>query len=165
MLTQVIYMNKIILFLFTLSLLSCKKICAVTSVFCEDKIEESEPIDFTQIDEFPKFKNCKDLLNYQENKTCFETTLHTKITKRIQNLRLKAEQTLTDTISIYFSINKEGRFICNEVKTSDSTKLVLPNLTAEIQEIIHGLAPVAPAQKRGIYVTTSYNIPLLIQTE
>lgn len=139
--------------------------CSVTSVFCKDSTEKPEPINFTQIDEFPKFKDCNNTLNYEESKTCFETTLHKKITERVQNLRLRADQTLTDTITIYFSIDPKGHFNYSKVKASDSLQLALPNLTAEIQEIIHGLAPVSPAQKRGIPVKTTYNIPLVIRTE
>lgn len=149
----------------TVTLLSCKKICSVTTILCNDKVEEPAPVDFTQIDEFPKFEDCKEILNFEESKMCFETILHTKIAERVQNLRLKADQTITDTIILHFSIDNGGRFVCTKVKASDSIKIALPNLTVEIKEIIHGLAPVSPAQKRGIPVKSTYNIPLVIKTE
>jgi len=147
------------------TLLSCKKICSVTTILCSDKVEEPVPVDFTQIDEFPKFEDCKEILNFEESKMCFENILHTKLAERVQNLKLEADQTLVDTIIIHFSIDNSGHFLCTKVKASDSIKIALPNLTLEIKEIIHELEPVLPAQKRGIPVNSSYNIPLVIKTE
>lgn len=157
-------MNKLIVCLITLTLFSCEKICSITAAFCKDKTEKQEPIDFTQIDLFPRFENCNALLNHNESKTCFENTLHKKISERIQYLKLQSEFTIIDTILIHFSIGKEGNFRCKNVKISDSLAATLPNLSVEIQEIVHGLAKVIPAQKRGIPVTSTYTIPLVIKS-
>lgn len=157
-------MKKLFVFFVIISLFSCEKICLVTSAFCKDKIEKPETIDFSQVDAFPCFKNCDSLLNYTENKICFEKTLHQKINNRVQNLKLKSDETLTDTIYLNFSISKEGSFMFKKLETKNFLLYSLPNLNAEIQEIIHGLAPITPAQKRGIPVTTTYTIPLVIQT-
>lgn len=157
-------MNKLILITLTLALFSCKKICSVSSILCNGKVEKKEVIDFTQVDQYPQFIDCDTLLDYEESKTCFETTLHTKINNRVQNLKLNSDTTVTDTITIHFSIDKNGSFVYNKLKTSDSLLIILPNLEVEIQEIIHGFAKISPAQKRGIPVTTTYTIPLVIET-
>lgn len=158
-------MKKWFLLLTMLALFSCQKICTVSTYFCKDKTEEKLPIDFTQVDEFPKFKTCETFLDYEKSKLCFETTLHQKIAQRVSNLHLKTEEQITDTITIHFGIDKEGYFSCSKINTNESLKLQLPNLSVEIQEIINGLASVEPAQKRGIPVTSTYHIPLVIKTE
>lgn len=157
-------MNKLIVILLAFSLFSCEKICSVTSVLCASKNKTPEAIDFTQIDVFPQFKDCDSILNYNNSKTCFETSLHSKISERIQNLKLNTNETITDTILVNFSIQNTGSFICNKIKINDDLNYSLPNLTAEVQKIIHGLAPISPAQKRGIPVTSTYTIPLVIET-
>ncbi|NJB82126.1 hypothetical protein [Wenyingzhuangia aestuarii] len=158
-------MNKLIAILLALSLFSCQKICSVASVLCKGKVEKQEPIDFTQVDQFPQFKDCDAMLNFEESKACFQSTLHAKISERIQNLKFKTDSNLTDTVLIHFSITKEGQFVCNNIKANDSLILALPNLSAEIQEIILGLATVSPAQKRGIPVTSTYTLPLVVNTK
>ena len=158
-------MNKLIVFILVSTLFSCEKICSVTSIFCKDKTPKTEIIDFSQVDQFPQFKDCDAMLNFKESKACFEASVHSKINERIQLLQLKTEQNITDTLQIQFTIDKTGSFSCNKISTSNSLQLLFPNLSTEIQEIISDLSPINPAQKRGIPVSSTYIFPLVINTK
>ncbi|NIJ43948.1 hypothetical protein FHR24_000387 [Wenyingzhuangia heitensis] len=157
-------MNKLIAILLTLSLFSCQKICSVASILCKGNVEKQDPIDFTQVDQFPQFKDCEALLSFEENKICFEKTMYKKINQRVQNLHFKTDKNIIDTVFIHFSINQKGQFIFNRIKAKDSLLLVFPKLSINIQEIIHELPSIAPAQKRGIPITSTYTLPLVIQS-
>ncbi|MDO6800897.1 hypothetical protein Q4595_00415 [Wenyingzhuangia sp. 1_MG-2023] len=159
------YMKKLLILFIALSFFSCEKINSVTSAWFLEKTSNEDLIDFSQVDQFPQFKNCDALLNHQKGKICFENTLHQKINDRVQNLKLKSTYIISDTLLIHFTIDKEGCFKCNKIKVSDTLQLYFPDLTKKVQEIIHELDPVNPAQKRGIPVTSTYMIPILIQTK
>lgn len=158
-------MNKLIAILLALSLFSCEKICSVASVLCNGKNKKVEVIDFTQVDQFPQFKNCDAMLNFEESKACFEQTIHDEIGNRIQNLKLSTKENITDTLQIQFTIDKNGYFLCNRIIAKDSLNIKLPDLSSEIQKIIQTLPAINPAQKRGIPVTSTYTIPLVINTK
>ncbi len=159
-------MNKFLLCLCIYSLFSCEKICKVTTVFCKENTQqEPEKIDFTLIDVFPAFKECNSKLTYSESKTCFETTLHQKISDKIQDLQLSSENPIIDTLLIRFSISKKGKFTCKNIKLTPPLNTSFPYLTEDIQSIVENLTKVSPAQKRGIPVVSTYTIPLVIKTE
>lgn len=144
-----------------LTLLSCDRINSFTASFFQKK----EPVDFSQVDRYPLFKNCDPLLSYQETKDCFELRFHEKINQRIQNLKFKTELFYADTLLLKFSIDNTGHFKCLEVDISNRSKKNFPSLSSEIQRIIHGFEPVIPAQKRDIPVETRYKIPVVLETK
>lgn len=158
-------MNKLIAIILTLTLFSCEKICSVTSVLCNGKNKKVEVIDFTQVDQFPQFNNCDEMLTFEESKVCFEQAIHDKISNRIQNLKFSTKKNITDTLQIQFTIDKDGHFLCNKIVAKDSINIKLPDLSTEIQKIIQTLPAINPAQKRGIPVTSTYTIPLVINTK
>ncbi|MGY5355401.1 hypothetical protein [Wenyingzhuangia sp. IMCC45467] len=158
-------MNKLIAILLALTLFSCEKICSVTSILCKGSTKKIEFIDFTQIDQFPQFKNCDEILSFEESKTCFEQTIHNQISDRIQQLKLITKENITDTLQIQFTIDKNGHFLCNKIIAKDSLNIKLPDLSLEIQKIIQTLPSINPAQKRGIPVASTYTIPLVINTK
>lgn len=128
----------------------------------EKKIEEV-PLDFSVIDVYPQFKNC-DVLTFDESKFCFENTLHQHLEEQIQNLALTSQEMLRDTLKIKFSVDKKGKFKCNQVKMSDDMMYFFPNLLEDIQHLFLNLPIVEPAQKRAIPVISNFTIPLLIET-
>ncbi|MEN8804960.1 MAG: hypothetical protein ABF278_04985 [Wenyingzhuangia sp.] len=158
-------MNKLIAFFLTLILFSCEKIDTVTSELFGLQNKKDSVIDFTQIDRFPQFDNCNEMLDFEKGKNCFEQTIHHKISKGIQVLKLSTKENITDTIQIQFTIDKHGRFSCNSIETKAVLKTSLPKLSLEIQKMIQSLPTLQPAQKRGIPVSSTYTIPLLIKTE
>ncbi|MGY5352271.1 hypothetical protein ACXGQW_06880 [Wenyingzhuangia sp. IMCC45533] len=158
-------MNKLLVYLLTLSLFSCEKLCSVTSVLCKNKVEQTPPIDFTQIDLFPTFNDCKSKLSYEESNACFRTTLHKKLGEQIGTLKLTTENYVTDTLLINFSISKNGKFKCERIKINSELTAALPYLKDDIEDIVNNLGSISPAQKRGIPVTSMFTIPLVIETE
>lgn len=158
-------MNKLIVTFLTLLLFSCEKICSVTSALCGDKSTTEEVIDFTQVDKFPRFSNCDEMLSHIEGKICFETSIHKIISTQIQHLKLISKDNITDTLQIQFTIDKQGQFLCNKILISDSLNIKFPRLSSEIQKIIMELPNIEPAHKRDIPVTSTYSIPLVINTK
>ena len=157
-------MYKFIVVILSLCLFSCKKIDAVILTLFNKKPIEQEVVDFSQLDQFPQFSNCN-AVSYQESKACFEKSVYAKINERIQYLKFTTKQSIIDTLQVEFTIDKQGHFYPNKIEINDSLQSRIPSLSAEIQEIISGLSPVIPAQKRGIPVISVHTIPLIIKTE
>ena len=157
-------MYKLIVIVLSLLLFSCEKFYSVAAVIFNEKPMEQEVIDFSQLDQFPQFPNCE-TISYEESKACFEKSVYTKINNRVQSLQFTLKQNITDTLQVEFTIDKEGYFSANKINISDSLRFYIPSLSVEIREIILGLSPVVPAQKRGIPVKSVHTIPLIIKTE
>lgn len=149
----------------TATLLSCERIHSFTASLLKKNNAQIDAIDLSKIDVYPLFKTCDPLQNFEEIKECFEQTVHQKIEKRIQNLKLSSSEFYQDTLFIKFSIENTGHFKYQGLQVSDSTKTYYPKLKAELQKIIHGLTPITPAKKQDVLVTTNYTLPLFIKTE
>ncbi|TDQ22877.1 hypothetical protein [Tenacibaculum caenipelagi] len=120
-------------------------------------------IDFTKVDVSPAFNKCKNLLN--EAKTnCFRKEIHERIADKLQRYNFITHVAVDEEILINVVINPEGNFQLKNIQTSSIIKEQLPDLEKTIQAIINELPKVSPAIKRGVIVTTQYQLPIKIQT-
>ncbi|WP_033194528.1 hypothetical protein [Ochrovirga pacifica] len=149
----------------SLVLFSCEKINSVSAIFTSNTSLARDTINLTEIDQYPQFKECDALLDFEKSKTCFEKHMYQQINTGIQQLQLKTKTNFSDTLLVKFSINTHGAFLCKNIQLKDSTQILFPNLSKDIAQIIQTIPTVLPAQKRGIPVTSSYTIPILIQTK
>lgn len=146
-------------------LFSCERINSFTTSLLKKNKTQTEAIDLSKIDVYPLFKTCDPLLGFEEIKHCFEQTVHEKIKKRVQNLKLTSSELYQDTLLIQFSIENTGHFKYQGLQLSNCTKKYTAKLKAELQKIIHGLEPITPAKKQDVLVTTNYILPIFIKTE
>ena len=120
-------------------------------------------VDFTKVDESPSFSKCKKLSDKAKT-NCFRKEVHKRIADKLQRYNFITHVVVNEEIMINVVVNTEGVFELKEVNTSSIIKEQLPDLEKTIQTIIEELPKVSPAIKRGVIVTTQYQLPVRIQT-
>lgn len=139
---------------------SCDKI-ALTS---DSTIQGLDTIvDFTSVDTYPSFKNCDSIIEKTKKQNCFRTTIHNKIGEELQKHTFIIEDSINETVLVDLLIDKNGVINYQSIQASNSLKKELPKFDSIVQTSVNKLSKVYPAIKRGIPVTTRYQLPIKIQ--
>ncbi|MBS9774662.1 MAG: hypothetical protein KGV59_05840 [Tenacibaculum sp.] len=144
-------------------------IIAMLCISCEHIIPKKKKtqrldtiIDFTKVDTYPSFINCKKLID-DEKTLCFRNNIHNRITKSLNTFPFNVKDSLNEELLVILIINKKGKVCLQEIQSSDSLQKKLPNLIDYIGKSIDSLPKLSPAIKRGIPVTTQYKLPIKIK--
>ena len=127
--------------------------------------EELKSITWNEIDQYPVFLECENLIEKIAQKSCFESTLTSHLYQAIPSEEIKVSDDLNDTVKVYFSINNKAKLSISEIKMDSLTKAHLPLLETWLLESIIDVSLIAPAYKRGIPVETNFILPVVIQTK
>ncbi|CAL2058987.1 hypothetical protein [Tenacibaculum sp. 190524A05c] len=151
-------------FLFIL-IISC---CLSCSYFSDDG-KNSKPkldtvVDFTTVDVSPGFKECEQLLD-DEKTECFRTTIRQHFTDGLHQNEFSSDEDIKETIVLVLRINDKGKMTLKQIKASDDIQQRFPELKSLLNQIVRDIPDLFPATKRGIPVTTEYQLPIEIQTQ
>lgn len=119
-------------------------------------------VDFTSVDTFPSFKVCDSLIDKSKKQDCFRNTIHQKIGEELQNHRLSIKDSINEIILVDLIINSKGEILFTALNSSEKINRELIQLDSLIQISVDNLPKVYPAIKRGIPVTTKYQLPIRI---
>ena len=137
--------------------------------FSFSKTKNIQPIDtivdFTSVDTFPSFKVCDSLIDKTRKQDCFRKTIHQKIGEELQKNSLAIKDSIDETIFVDLIIDSKGEIVFNKIKSSEKIKKELIDLDSLVQISVKSLPKVYPAIKRGIPVTTKYQLPIRILLE
>ncbi len=145
----------IFLLLFSFLLSSCDK---VSNLF-----KKEEVIDYTKVDEFATFLDCKDLLRKIQRKKCFHDAVHTYIKTTLDGYTFSTPRAMDDKIIIYLEIGIDSTAFMHKIEMSDDVRKALPNLEDIIHESIMEFPKLVPAKKNGVSVTSRYKIPVKLE--
>ena len=126
--------------------------------------QEMEAIDWKDVDRYPSFTNCENILEKPEQKDCFINTISLQLYKSINKDAMIATREVYDTVKINFEVSSNGQLSIIEIKMDTLLQKEFPNLEKWLLESIDSLQPVAPAYKRGIPVKTQFILPVIIET-
>ena len=126
--------------------------------------DEIKTINWTNVDRYPSFPNCENIVEKTEQQDCFIQTISTHIYQAISEGNLVASRELQDTIEVGFEVNSSGKLSIVEIKMDTLLQKDFPNLEMKILNSLDSLQPLAPAYKRGIPVKTKFTLPIIIQT-
>ena len=121
--------------------------------------ELNEPIDFSQVDSYPKFSNCNELLEKSKEVNCFSKELNLFLDKALKNNIALLRKMNTDKINLYISIDRKGNLLIDSLKHNDTTS---NKLIKSINKKTSALN-VQPALKRGIPVKVNFKMPVNIE--
>lgn len=121
-------------------------------------------VDFSKVDVSPYFKICEKLLKEEKNK-CFRLNIHKYFTQELKKLELTSKESINENIAVILLVDKKGNLSLKELHVSENITTMFPDLEASIIQIIERLPQLYPALKRGIPVTTEYNLPINIIVE
>ncbi|KGL58526.1 hypothetical protein PHEL85_2790 [Polaribacter sp. Hel1_85] len=73
------------------------------------------------------------------------------------------KDSIDEIIYVDLLINSKGIFILDSIQSSNNIKKELPQLDSLLKVSVQNLPQIFPANKRGIPVTTKYQLPIRIQ--
>ena len=120
-------------------------------------------VDFTSVDTFPSFKECDSIIDKTKKATCFRDTIHQKLREQLQKHSFTVKDSIDETIFVDVLINTKGKVILEKIKSTENLKNQLSNLDSILKVCVGNLPLIYPAIKRGIPVTTQYQLPIRIQ--
>lgn len=122
-------------------------------------------VDFTSVDLSPSFSICDSLVDKSKKSDCFRTTIHKNIGEELQQFSLKSSDSINETVLLDLIINSKGKISFDSLEMSSVLKSQFPELDSLLEVSISNLPQIYPAIKRGIPVTTKYQLPIQIVIE
>ena len=147
-------------FIFLFVLLSCNSIDQNKQNDQDKSLNES--IDFSQVDSYPQFSNCSELLEKSKEVSCFSTAINSFIDKTLQNKEALLRKMNTDKINLYMSIDRQGKLKIDSLMQNNQSQTQNTKLIHFINQQASNL-DVQPALKRGIPVKVNFKMPVNIE--
>lgn len=128
--------------------------------------EELHTINWHEVDSYPVFNECNAVID-SERLACFTESLHTKVLHGMQRFALTNELDSIVKLDLLITIDatKNLRFSAKLDSTAFSSLTNFALLKKYIQEGLDSLVVVEPAFKRGIPVTTEFELPIIFIQE
>lgn len=120
-------------------------------------------VDFTSVDLSPSFKECDSIILKKKKSECFRVTIHSKLMEELQQHKIVTKDSIKEIIIINLLISSDGVIDFEGVKSNQIVDNALPNFDSLLKSSISKLPKVYPAIKRGIPVTTKYQLPIQIE--
>lgn len=158
-------MNNKKIYCFLLSLLFLSSCTFFAKKKSADVLKIDTVIDYTSVDVYPLFLNCKELENKKQQQSCFEREMTQKIHKILQSQPFDTFTALQDTAWVKLAINKKGNIQVTEVHSNTLSEKKIKKIDSVLQTHLQKGAPLQPAVKRGIPVTTLFTVPIVLNTQ
>lgn len=126
--------------------------------------DEIKTINWKDVDRYPSFVACSEVLDKPEQKDCFINTISTHLYQNISREDMVAIREVYDTVKVRFEVSSAGRLSILEIEMDTLLQKEFPDLEMLIFNSVDSLQPVAPAYKRGIPVRTQFILPVIVQT-
>lgn len=120
-------------------------------------------IDFTKVDVFPIFPECKDIPSLDRQKICFQIKMAEHIQALIKLGNFKTPTQNNDTLFVSLKVLQNGKTQVISVKSSSKNTVYEHLLDSILQLQVDSIPILLPALKRGMPVTTQFELPVIIQ--
>ena len=156
-------MKQICVFLGFLVLMSCEYFNVKKTSSDAILEEELQTFNWNEVDEYPTFTTCDSMLTKAEKKQCFESTLTTHIFSHLNKENFIVPEALQDTLKMRLQISEHGVLDVLKLENSISVKRYIPNIDSLLIASLDSLPKILPAIKRGQFVKTEFELPIIIQ--
>lgn len=133
-----------------------------TQTLVEDELQS---INWSDVDVYPSFPNCEELLSNSDKRNCFQNTLISHINNKLSEHVLVVSETVNDTVLLTLNCSNEGILTINNIKIKPETKAQLQNIDSIILSGFDSLPKLYPAIKRSQPVATQFTLPIVIKTD
>jgi len=158
-------MYKITCVFLLFALLGCQHL-ETKKVFSDDiAAEELKHINWNDVETYPSFPECEKCDEKAKQKRCFEQKLTQIIYENLAANQVILQDSLQEKIIVFIGISTKGEVKIDSLKTSKKLNEQLPEFKKWLEYAVANLPKTYPAQKRGIPVNTSFQLPLKIQSE
>ena len=84
--------------------------------------KELQAFNWNKLDQYPSFENCEDGIDFQANKTCFETVLTTHISKVLKSNSSIFLAPAKDTLILDLLVSNSGGIFVKSLKSRQTQK-------------------------------------------
>ena len=132
-----------------------------------DEVLERERLGLLKggLGEYPLFDTCKNRVQTEEQKKCFQQELCEHIASYLEQQAFYIEGIVLDTLWIPLLIDSTGTVTVEGFDIPDFIADQEPSLSVLLEESVESLPELGPAHVRGVPVTTRYRLPLVLTTE
>lgn len=135
-------------------------------IFSEDILsEETRDLNWHEVDRYPAFSECQDILGVEEAKTCFGNKVAQYVYARLEQKQPVVTESLNDTLLLHLIVSKEGIPLIDSMEIDSTVVHHLPKIETWIRESVDSLPNIYPASKRGIPVSTKFRMPIVLRTD
>ncbi|PZW38639.1 hypothetical protein LX95_02661 [Mesonia algae] len=147
------------------SLLGCQQM-ETKKVFSDEiAAEELKHINWNDVETYPSFPECEKCDEKAKQKRCFEQRLTQIIYENLETHQVVLQDNLHEKVMVVIGVSAKGEVKIASLKASEHLKAQLPEFESWLEKAVTNLPKTYPAQKRGIPVNTSFQLPLTIQSE
>ncbi len=120
-------------------------------------------INFTKVDAFPLFPECQKIPSRNKQKICFQIKMAEHINSLLKKSNLKIKTAENDTLLVILKVLQSGKTRFIKVLSKSKNKTHEKLLDSILKIIAVKIPTLQPAIKRGIPVTTQFEISIIIK--
>ncbi len=120
-------------------------------------------IDFTKVDAFPLFPECQNIPSRNKQKICFQIKMAEDINSLLKKSNLKTKTAENDTLLVTLKVLQSGKTQFIKVTSKSKNRAYEKLLDSILKKIAIKIPTLQPAIKRGIPVTTQFELPIIIE--
>ncbi|MCF6213975.1 MAG: hypothetical protein L3J45_08125 [Flavobacteriaceae bacterium] len=120
-------------------------------------------IDFTSVDAYPLFPECQNIPARDKQKVCFKIKMAEHINRILKQHPLETKTADTDTLLVTLKVLQTGKIHFIKVTSKSHNKNYEKLLSALLKKSESKLPILKPAIKRGMPVTTQFELPVIIK--
>ncbi|GGB69559.1 hypothetical protein GCM10007424_06910 [Flavobacterium suaedae] len=122
-------------------------------------------INLREVSSYPSIAGCDALMDKNERKECFLSTMAALIQKKLTADTLIVEYAEADTIKVEVTVFPDATLNFEPKFETDSTAYDTTAVYRVIKSSLVNFPEIEPAQKEGIPVTTKFTLPVVINIE
>jgi hypothetical protein len=126
--------------------------------------EEMRNINFNEVDRYPLFDTCDEMLDKTGQLNCFQNTLITQYTETLEDFEFQFVSDINTIIYVDFMVDHKGEISVLEVQRNEDIENQIPEFRSIITQSLKGLPPLSPALKRGVPVSSKFRIPIIVNS-
>ena len=126
--------------------------------------EEMRNINFNEVDRYPLFDNCDEMLDKTGQLDCFQNTLLEQYTETLEDFEFKFVSDINTTLYVDFLVDYQGGISVLDVQRNEDIENQIPEFRTIITQSLKGLPPLSPALKRGVPVSSKFRIPIIVSS-
>ncbi|MBE16309.1 MAG: hypothetical protein CL867_08655 [Cytophagaceae bacterium] len=127
--------------------------------------QEWEALNLHQVDTYPSFAVCEDVMGEAAMKNCFEREMSAAFYKSLESATFVVSQPISDTVWVALVVNAKGKVCIDTMAIDEQLNTALPLLKKHIHQAALELPQLHPAIKKGIPVSSKYNLPIVLKVD
>ena len=122
-------------------------------------------VNYNAVDVYPLFLDCNNCDTSEKQNLCFEMELARRLQRAFEEQSIGSVQIEADTIKVDILVNTEGLISIAEIHRPRGMVSELAELDSLLYQSVAALPSVIqPALKRGIPVSSMYQLPIVVST-